>query len=45
MVDGVTVTPESIVAKLPERFRAMFVPITGRWDVSSTELRARAECA
>lgn len=46
LVNGVPLTPEDLIAQVPERFRALFVPVAGRWDVSSTDLREhRARCA
>jgi nicotinic acid mononucleotide adenylyltransferase len=42
-VDGVEVTASDAIAKVPERHRRLFVAAAGRWDVSSSELRARAK--
>jgi hypothetical protein len=45
LVDGHEVAPEEVFSTVPGPFREMFVAVPGRWDVSSSELRARAECA
>jgi hypothetical protein len=45
VVDGVETTLAELIDRVPPEHREMFAGVTGRWDVSSTELRARGECA
>lgn len=39
LVDGEYLTPEALIARVPARFHALFVPVAGRWDLSSTDVR------
>ena len=41
LVDGVFVSHEDVLAHVPEPYRDLFVPRGGRWDLSSSALRAR----
>jgi hypothetical protein len=46
LVEGAYLSPEEAIAKVPEAFRPLFVPVAGRWDLSSSDVRAHgAACA
>ena len=38
---GEFLSAEQVIAQIPEIYRRMFTPLPGRWDVSSSELRAK----
>jgi hypothetical protein len=42
VVDGECLSAIDVIASVPERFRPLFEPVAGRWDVSSTEARERS---
>ena len=43
LVDGQFRSPDDVRALVPEPFRALFQPLAGRWDISSSQIRAAAQ--